>query len=55
MDKEEIFKLINWYRNTDTQGMDTTVYFFPHLMKAFGEDIEEILSFLDSLPISDLE
>ena len=55
MDKKEIFELINWYRNIDTQGMDMNVYFFPKLMKAYGNDIEEILSFLDTLTISDLE
>lgn len=55
MDKEEVFKLINWYKNTDTQGMDMNVYFFPKLMKAFGNDVAEILSFLDTLTINDLE
>lgn len=55
MDKEEIFELINWYRNIDTQGMDMNVYFFPKLMKAYGNDVEEILSFWDTLPVCDLE
>ena len=55
MDKDEVYKLINWYKNTDTQGMDMNVYFFPKLMKAYGNDVEEILSFLDTLTISDLK
>lgn len=55
MNKEEIIQLINWWKNTDTQGMDIDKYLFSKLMNAFGNDIEEILSFLDALPVCDLE
>lgn len=56
INKEEIFQLINWWRNTDTQGMDIEKYLLSKVMNAFGTaDISEILSFLDSLPVCDLE
>ena len=35
--------------------MDIDKYLFSKLMNAFGNDIEEILSFLDTLPVCDLE
>lgn len=56
INKEVILQLINWWRNTDTQGMDIEKYLLSKVMNAFGTaDITEILSFLDSLPVCDLE
>ena len=55
MNKEEIIQLINWWKNTDTQGMDIDKYLISKVMNAFGNaDVVEILSFLDSLPVCDL-
>ena len=55
INKEEIIQLINWWRNTDTQGMDIEKYLLSKVMKAFeNADVIEILSFLDSLPVCDL-
>ena len=55
MYKEEIIQLINWWKNTDTQGMDSEIHLLSKIMNALGNDIEEILSFLDALPVCDLE
>ena len=55
MNKEEIIQLINWWRDTDTQGMDIEKHLISKVMNALGNDIEEILSFLDALPVCDLE
>lgn len=55
MNKEEIIQLINWWRDTDTQGMDIEKHLISKVMNALGNDIEEILSFLDELPVCDLE
>jgi len=56
VNKEEILQLINWWRNTDTQGMDIEKYLLSKVMNALGNaDFSEILSFLDSLPVCDLE
>lgn len=55
MNKEEIIQLINWWKNTDTQGMDIDKYLISKVMNAFeNADVVEILSFLDSLPVCDL-
>lgn len=55
MSKEEIIQLINWWKDTDTQGMEIEKYLLSKVMNALGNDIEEILSFLDALPVCDLE
>lgn len=55
MKKEEIIQLINWWKDTDTQGMDIEKYLLSKVMNALGNDVEEILSFLDALPVCDLE
>ena len=44
MNKEEIIQLINWWKNTDTQGMDIEIHLLSKIMNALGNDIEEILS-----------
>ena len=55
INKEEILQLINWWRNTDTQGMDIEKYLLSKVMNAFGNaDVAEIIAFLDSLPVSNL-
>lgn len=53
-DKEKIMHIIDWWRKTDTQGLDSEKYFFNPLMETFGDDVNEILKYLDELDIDDL-
>ena len=55
MDKNRIETLIKWWKETDTQGMNITKYFIDPLMEAFGEDVEEILAYLNTMEVDDLE
>lgn len=54
MDKKEIESLIKWWKETDTQGMDIGKYLFNPLMEAFGDDVEEILAYLNEMETEDL-
>lgn len=49
VDKKEIESLIKWWMETDTQGMDIEQHLITPLMELFGEDITEILEYLESL------
>ena len=55
MDEERIKSLIKWWEETDTQGMDVTRYLFAPLMEAFGDDIDEILEYFNSMDVDDLD
>ena len=54
MDKKKIKSLILWWKETDTQGVPCDEYLFNPLMNAFGEDVNEILSYLNEMNIEDL-
>jgi hypothetical protein len=55
MNKEKIEKLIKWWKEIDTQGMSITEYFFTPLMKALGNDVDEILEYFNEMETDDLE
>lgn len=55
VDKEKVKHIIDWWRKTDTQGLDSEKYFFNPLMAAFGDNVDEILKFLNELDIDDLD
>lgn len=52
MDKDEIESLIKWWKENET--IDDIKYFFNPLMEAFGDDVDEILKYLDSMDTEDL-
>lgn len=54
MDESRIESLIKWWKETDTQGMDTGKHLINPLMEAFGEDVDEILACLNQMEIEDL-
>lgn len=55
MDKNKIESLIKWWKETDTQGIPYVKYFIEPLMKAFGDDVDEILEYLDNMDVKDLD
>ena len=55
MDKEKIRSLIDWWRRTDTQGVDSQEYFFNPLIEALGDNVDEIIKFLNELDVEDLD
>lgn len=54
LDEAEIESLINWWCSIDTQGMDVVKFLINPVMDALGDDIEEILKYLDSMDVDDL-
>lgn len=54
MDEKRIESLIQWWRETDTQGMDSMKYLITPLMEAFGEDAAAILAYLEKMEVEDL-
>lgn len=54
MDKNKIVSLIEWWKEIDAQGIDILEYFFNPLMEAFGDDVDEILKYLDEMDTDDL-
>lgn len=56
VDKKEVESLIKWWDELeDTQGLDfTKLVIFP-LMEAFGDDVEEILVYLNEMDVDDLD
>jgi hypothetical protein len=54
-DFNAILRLIRWWKNTDTQGIDSGKYFYMPLLDRLGEDEETVLSRLECLSQSDLE
>ena len=54
-DFNAILRLIRWWKNTDTQGIDSDKYFYMPLLARLGEDEETVLSRLECLSQSDLE
>ncbi len=54
-DFNAILRLITWWKNTDTQGIDSDKYFYMPLLARLGEDEETVLSRLECLSQSDLE
>lgn len=55
MDKNRIESSIKWWKETDTQGIDVEKYLIYPVMEAFGDDVNEILSYLNEMKIEDLE
>jgi len=49
MDKKEIESLIKWWMETDVQGMDIEQYLITPLMELFGDDVSEIMEYLNSM------
>ena len=49
VDKEKVESLVKWWMETDTQGMDMEEYLITPLMESFGEDVTEILEYLDTM------
>ena len=51
MEKEKVDSLIEWWGSfkKDHQGVDFSVYMAQPLMEAFGEDVNEILEYLNSI------
>ncbi len=54
LDAKEAKEIIKWWKDTDTQGMDFTNHLCKPLMEAFGDDVNEILEFLDEIDVYDL-
>lgn len=54
MDKKEIESLIKWWKESDTQGMDVVKYLIMPVMEAFGDDVDEILAYLNDIEVEDL-
>lgn len=55
MDRNRIESLVKWWKETDTQGLDIEKYLVNPLMTAFGDDEDEILSYLDETEKEELE
>ena len=55
VNKKEVDSLISWYREMRGHELDYEELFFEPLLEAFGEDIDEILKFLNEMDIKDLE
>lgn len=55
MDESRIEGLIKWWRETDTQGVDVGKYLINPLMEALGEDVDEMLAYLDKMAVEDLK
>ena len=56
VDKNEVESLVKWWDELeDTQGLDfTKLVIFP-LMEAFGDDVEEILAYLNEMDVDNLD
>lgn len=56
VDKNEVESLVKWWDELeDTQGLDfTKLVIFP-LMEAFGDDVDEILAYLNEMDVDDLD
>lgn len=54
MDEKRIESLIQWWREADTQGMDSMKHLITPLMEAFGEDAAAILAYLEKMEVEDL-
>lgn len=54
-DLNALLRLIAWWKNTDTQGIDTEKYFYMPLLARLGEDEETVINRLECLSPSDLE
>lgn len=50
-----LLRLIAWWKNTDTQGIDSEKYFYVPLLALLGEDEDIVLRRLHCLSQSDLE
>lgn len=53
MDKNKIESLIEWRKKSET--IDDVKYFIEPLMKAFGDDVDEILKYLNNMDVEDLD
>ncbi len=54
-DFHALLRLIEWWKNTDKQGIDSEKYFYAPLLARLGEDEETVLDRLKCLSQSDLE
>lgn len=54
-DFNDLLRLIGWWKNTDTQGIDSEKYFYVPLLTRLGTDEDTVLNRLECLSESDLE
>ncbi len=57
MDTNRLEELVKWFRTHDGKvlcEMDWNKYFVMPLMEAFGENVSEILVYLDKMKVEDL-
>ena len=56
VDKKEIKNLIKWWDGLgDTQGLDFNKLVILPVMEAFGDNVNEILDYLDEMDVDDLD
>lgn len=58
MDTNRIEELVKWFRTHDGRvlcAMDIDKYFVDPLMEAFGDDVDEILTYLNEMDVDDLD
>jgi hypothetical protein len=55
MDKKEVKELIEWKKDVGMEYCDIDKDFFNPLMTAFGDDVNEILDYLNEMDIDDLD
>lgn len=54
-DFNDLLRLIEWWKNTDTQGIDSEKHFYVPLLTRLGTDEDTVLNRLECLSESDLE
>ena len=52
---DALLRLVAWWRNTDTQGVNAEIYFINPLLARLGDDEDTALRRLERLSQSDLE
>ena len=58
IDANRIEELVKWFRTHDGRvlcSMDIDKYFVNPLMEAFGDDVDEILAYLNEMDVDDLD
>lgn len=56
VDKKEVEDIIKWWDTLEnTQGLDFDKFVIQPIMEAFGDDVDEILAYLDEMDVDDLD
>ncbi len=56
IDKEKLHSIIRWAtKNPNAYVVDIDEYLFNPLMEAFGDDVDEILAYLNEMDVNDLD